>query len=123
MAKALGIGGMFFKAEDPKGLAKWYETWLGIAIDPSFGGATFHAADLPENAYAVWAPFNAATTYFEPSEATFMMNLIVDDISGALRQVQEGGAAVIGETQELDYGDFGWFMDPAGNKVELWEPK
>jgi hypothetical protein len=22
-----------------------------------------------------------------------------------------------------DYGKFGWFIDPEGTKVELWEPK
>jgi len=22
----------------------------------------------------------------------------------------------------MEYGLFGWFMDPDGNKVELWEP-
>ena len=23
----------------------------------------------------------------------------------------------------VGYGRFGWFMDPEGNKVELWEPR
>jgi hypothetical protein len=26
------------------------------------------------------------------------------------------------KTDELQYGKFGWVMDPEGNKVELWEP-
>jgi predicted enzyme related to lactoylglutathione lyase len=29
---------------------------------------------------------------------------------------------VIGEVEEFEYGRFGWFLDPEGNKVELWEP-
>ena len=35
--------------------------------------------------------------------------------------MKEGGADVIGEIEEYEYGKFGWFMDPDGNKVELWE--
>lgn len=30
MAKALGIGGVFFRARDTKALAAWYETHLGV---------------------------------------------------------------------------------------------
>lgn len=28
----------------------------------------------------------------------------------------------VGEVQEEVYGRFGWFVDPDGNKVELWQP-
>ena len=31
------------------------------------------------------------------------------------------GARVVGEVEEHEYGRFGWFVDPDGNKVELWE--
>ena len=51
-----------------------------------------------------------------------MFNLIVDDLDGALGQVHTGGAQVVGEIEEHEYGRFGWFIDPDGNKVELWEP-
>ncbi len=47
---------------------------------------------------------------------------IVDDLDGALGQVHTGGAQVVGEIEEHEYGRFGWFIDPDGNKVELWEP-
>jgi predicted enzyme related to lactoylglutathione lyase len=52
-----------------------------------------------------------------------MINLMVDDLDGALAQVVEGGATAVGEVQDEPYGRFGWFVDPEGNKVELWEPK
>jgi predicted enzyme related to lactoylglutathione lyase len=38
-----------------------------------------------------------------------------------LAQVREGGAQVVG-SESYDYGRFGWFVDPDGNKVELWQP-
>ena len=122
MARALGIGGVFFKAREPHDLARWYETWLGLEIDPSFGGTSFQASQLPAGAYGVWSPFKATTTYFDPSTNPFMINLIVDDLSEALAQVEKGGATLVGTPEELEYGAFGWFMDPEGNKVELWQP-
>ena len=48
--------------------------------------------------------------------------LFVDDVDGALAQVVEGGAEVVGEIEESEFGRFGWFVDPEGNKVELWQP-
>lgn len=122
MAKALGIGGVFFKATDPAALAGWYGRWLGIDIDKSFGGTVFHVANLATDAYAVWSPFDAGTRYFEPSDRPFMINLVVDDVDGALAQVAEGGAKLAGEPESSELGRFGWFVDPDGNKVELWQP-
>jgi predicted enzyme related to lactoylglutathione lyase len=51
-----------------------------------------------------------------------MINLIVDDLSGALSQVEKAGATLVGSPEELEFGHFGWFLDPEGNKVELWQP-
>ena len=67
--------------------------------------------------------FPKSTTYFDPSAKEFMMNLMVDNLEEALTQVKAGGAQVVGEIERYDYGAFGWFIDPDGNKVELWEPK
>jgi len=93
MAKALGIGGVFFKSTDPKKLAAWYAEHLGM------------------------------TDYFAPSTKDFMINLIVDDVAVALQQVLAGGAQIIGEIADYDFGRFGHFVDPDGNKIELWEVK
>ena len=87
------------------------------------GVVAFQPAAYPENSSTVWSPFHRETKYFEPSTQRFMFNLIVDDLGGALSQVQTGGANLVGEIEEYDYGRFGWFLDPEGNKVELWEPR
>ena len=78
---------------------------------------------MPPNGATVWSPFDRATKYFDPAARDYMFNLVVDDLDGALRQVREGGAELVGAIEEQDYGRFGWFMDPEGNKVELWQPK
>jgi hypothetical protein len=28
-----------------------------------------------------------------------------------------------GDPEDSEFGTFGWFIDPEGNKVELWQPK
>ena len=122
MAQVLGIGGVFFRARDPKSLATWYATHLGVTIDPSFGGSIFLPKNLPKGAYTVWNPEPHDTRHFEPSTSDYMINLIVDDLNEALEQVKAGGAEVHGEPEHLEFGHFGWFTDPEGNKVELWQP-
>ena len=120
MAKVLGIGGIFFKSPDPKRLYDWYARWLGMEFEADWGIA-YYPISMPAKGYTVWSAFDAKTNYFVPSEKEFMFNLVVDDIEEALKQVKEGGAQVIGDIEKLEYGLFGWFVDPDGNKVELWE--
>ncbi|MES2316502.1 MAG: VOC family protein [Pseudomonadota bacterium] len=121
MAKVLGIGGVFFKSDDPQALMAWYQATLGLPTD-SADYASFFAATMPPGGCTVFSPFKTGSDYFAPSKREFMFNLIVDDLDGALRQVTAAGAELAGEPQSFDYGRFGWFIDPDGNKVELWEP-
>lgn len=121
MARVLGVGGVFFRSKDPKALGDWYREWLDLPVEHPYGAA-FEPAAMPAGGRTVWAPFEADTSYFEPSDRPFMFNLVVDDLDAALAQVRDGGAEVVGEIEEYDYGRFGWFVDPEGNKVELWEP-
>jgi predicted enzyme related to lactoylglutathione lyase len=124
MAKVLGIGGIFFKSPDPKRLCQWYSHWLGLAVESELGfsSASFYPRSMPGNGYTVWSAFASTTTYFSPSDNEFMFNLVVDNLEQALGQVKAGGAQVVGDIEKSDYGQFGWFMDPDGNKVELWQP-
>ena len=124
MAKALGIGGFFFKSPDPARLQGWYAQTLGINGQSEEGNsfAIFPSSTMPENGYTVWSMFDSGTTYFAPSSKEFMVNLIVDNLEEALSQVAAGGAQVVGDIQKSEYGGFGWFIDPDGNKVELWQP-
>jgi predicted enzyme related to lactoylglutathione lyase len=120
MAKVLGLGGFFFKSPDPERLLAWYAKWLSVGDGKT--SIEFQPAAMPPNGFAVFSPFPANTDYFAPSQREFMFNLIVDDLDGALGQVHLGGGQVVGEIEEHEYGRFGWFIDPDGNKVELWQP-
>ena len=120
MAKALGIGGIFFKTEDPDGLATWYRTWLNFP-DGDESYIPFPRATIPEGAFTLWSPFAKDSDYFGDPNQKFMINIMVDDLDEALKQVAEGGAKVIPKTEDYPYGRFGWFVDPAENRVELWQ--
>ena len=118
MAKVLGLGGIFFKAADPKAVREWYARVLGFDVH-DWGGAMF---DHPKVGKTNWSPFGADTKYFEPSQAAFMINFIVDDLDGVLAKAAVEGVEPTGQQDEEGMGRFAWLLDPAGVKIELWEP-
>lgn len=118
MARVLGIGGVFFKAEDPKAVNDWYARVLGFEI-PEWGGSMWPP---PSRGYSVWSPFKAATNYFDPSAAPFMVNFVVDDLDGMVARIEAAGEALVGRDDKDPSGKFAWLMDPVGVKIELWEP-
>ena len=121
MAKIVGFGGCFFKCESPMALSAWYHRCLNMPIERE-GGASLPITQLPTQGFQVWGPFRQDADYFEPGRKDFMLNLIVDDIEGAMAQIKEGGGEQVGDIVTEDFGRFGWFLDPEGNKVELREP-
>jgi len=36
--------------------------------------------------------------------------------------LRAAGVTVDDRTEKSEFGNFGWMMDPEGNRVELWEP-
>jgi predicted enzyme related to lactoylglutathione lyase len=125
LKRVTGIGGIFFKANDPHKLRKWYRERLGMECEKE-GGAIFKwrkADDPSPEGYTVWAPFPADTDYFTPSKKPFMINLQVENLDELLAQLKREGVDVDLKVESYDYGKFGWIMDPEGNRVEPWEPK
>ena len=125
MQHVRGIGGVFFKASDPKSLSAWYERVLGVPLE-TWGGAIFRwkaLGDGPPGAVTVWSAFSSDTKYFAPSEKPFMINFVVDDLDAMLAQARAAGAQVDDKVMDEDNGRFGWLMDPDGNRIELWEPR
>lgn len=121
MKRVTGLGGVFFKTEDPKKIKAWYEKHLGMG--EIFSWREVDAPEGKPNAITVWSPFKKDTDYFNPSEKHFMFNYRVENLVELIKVLKEEGVEVVGEIQEFPYGKFGWIMDPDGNKIELWEPK
>lgn len=119
--RVTGLGGFFFKTENPNQIKDWYKNHLGIPVDNY--GWTFWWKDKDGNDCSTqWSPFEANTSYFQPSEKQFMMNFRVDNLEALLAILKEEGVTIVGEMESYDYGKFGWILDPEGNKIELWEP-
>jgi catechol 2,3-dioxygenase-like lactoylglutathione lyase family enzyme len=121
--RVTGIGGVFFKARDPKQMAAWYRDHLGIQSRGGYADFEWREKDDPDRiGHTAWALFPTNTTYFGSSTAPMMINYRVSHLDGLLAQLHRDG--IEAETvQEQDYGRFTWITDPEGNRIELWEPK
>jgi catechol 2,3-dioxygenase-like lactoylglutathione lyase family enzyme len=110
-----GIGGFFFRAKDPAGLALWYRTHLGV------GGA--HGMWAQAAGTTVFAPFDAGTDYFA-LDKTWMLNLRVTDLDTMLTGLRAAGIEIITkpEWDTKETGRFARIHDPEGNAIELWQP-
>jgi len=122
LEKVTGIGGLFFKTENPDKLKNWYKKHLGFNTDD--WGCTFLWKDANgKKASTQWSPFKNDTDYFSPSKKEFMFNYRVSNLEKLLAQLKKEGVTIVGNMETCDYGKFGWILDLVGNKIELWEPK
>jgi predicted enzyme related to lactoylglutathione lyase len=116
MERVLGIGGYFLRAADPAALGAWYRDCLGLDADEH---GQWEQAPGP----TVFAMFDPETDYFGSRTQQTMLNFRVRDLDAMLAQLRAKGADVAEETQEMDgVGRFGWVTDPAGHRIELWQP-
>src|SRR5207248_1874353 len=121
MEHILGIGGVFFKARDPKALAAWYREHLGVPVEASQTYGALKSTAAGEQ--TVWSTFPADTKYFGTGPAPFMINYRVRNLEAMLAQLRAAGVQVDHKVEDYDYGRFGWAIDPEGNRLELWEPR
>jgi predicted enzyme related to lactoylglutathione lyase len=118
MAKATGLGGAFLRASNPEALYQWYANHLGLTISDG----CFRFEKESQRACIVIAFFQRSSDYFPVSQPA-MLNFQVDDLDGVLDRLIGAGVTVDEKREDYEYGRFGWFTDPEGNRVELWEPK
>jgi catechol 2,3-dioxygenase-like lactoylglutathione lyase family enzyme len=118
MARITGLGGIFYKAEDPARTKAWYSETLGIAGEY---GVSFRWNDEAHaDPFSLLSPFTASSDYFDPSSAPFMINLRVDDLDSFVAELEAKGVEILGRQNE-SYGKFAWILDCDGLKLELWE--
>lgn len=119
LEKVLGFGGMFFRAEDPSGLMKWYSENLGVDPVPT------DYETMPwkqEGGMTVFAPFDKDTDYFGRPEQQFMINFRVSNLDAMIAQLEKAGITVKPDPEVHPNGRFARIHDPEGNPIELWEP-
>jgi predicted enzyme related to lactoylglutathione lyase len=121
----IGMGGLFFRAQDPDALNSWYREHLGIGA-----GCNSTGEGEPDEWYwkvtggpMVFAPFKASTDYFA-ADKQFMINLRVTDLDSLLEQLNAAGIDIVtnDEWDTPETGKFARIHDPEGNAIELWEP-
>ena len=121
--RIIGIGGIFFKSPEARQLRDWYHAQLGFDASPEgFGFLWRDHARAEVERRTVWSIFSAASSYFDPSKAPFMINYNVDDLDAFLAKMEARGVVIDAKRESYDYGRFAWIYDPDGNKIELWEP-
>lgn len=118
MAKVTGVGGIFLRAKDPDALYAWYEKHLGISRT-SYGAFAFEGEEAQGVTLVTFFP--QQTKYFGPGEKAVMLNFRVDDLDAIWKGLVEAGVSVEERPEDSEYGRFGWFTDPEGNRVELWQ--
>ena len=117
MSHVTGIGGVFFRAADPKSIVAWYKDNLEIDV----GGENFWQQEAGPTVYA---PFKADTDYFGDKNQQWMINLRINDLDGLIEKLKAKGIAVEtrAEWEMPELGKFARIHDPAGTPIELWEP-
>ena len=118
MVKALGIGGFFFRAEDPSGLAAWYERHFDITRMGDYGDPGWDQEAGP----TVFTPFESKTTYFGRPTQSWMINFRVADLRAAADELIADGIALEVDPMTYPIGRFARLTDPEGNPIQLWEP-
>jgi glyoxylase I family protein len=119
MEKVAGIGGLFFRAHDPKALGRWYQQHLGISLTPtSQGGTVWHQEAGPTS----FSPFPEKSGYFGDPNKMWMVNFRVHDIDKMVAQLRTAGIEVKDPESYPNIGRFARLHDPEGNPIELWQP-
>jgi len=119
MEKVAGIGGLFFRAHDPKALANWYQQHLGIALTPTSEGGTVWQQEAGPTAFS---PFPEKSGYFGDPGKVWMVNFRVHDLEKMVAQLRTAGIEVKDPESYPNIGRFARLHDPEGNPIELWQP-
>jgi catechol 2,3-dioxygenase-like lactoylglutathione lyase family enzyme len=118
-----GIGGIFFKTNDPAAARDWYRQHLGLNTDEY--GTNFewrHSDGTAVLRYSQWSPFARDTTYFGPPTQTFMINYRVEHLDALVAELRAAGITIVDEIATYEYGKFVHVLDLDGQQIELWEP-
>ncbi len=118
--RVLGIGGFFFKSEQPDRLAVWYAEHLGV-IGPgeSYGDPVWRQ----EEGETVFAPFGPEHWESPHLGATgWGINFRVADLDAMVAQLRRAGLDVEVDSERYPNGRFAQLLDLDGNPVQLWQP-
>jgi len=116
--KVLGLGGFFFRSENPRELAAWYERHLGInPVPTSYDIEPWRQEAGP----TVFAPFPRGVQGMGNEGKEFVFNFRVADLDAMVAQLRADGIEVEVDPQTYPNGRFASLDDPEGNPIQLWQ--
>jgi glyoxylase I family protein len=120
VARVTGIGGFFFRAEDPDALTRWYGETFGVVMldsktyeDPGW---------FQDRGECVFAPISSDSGMPGSPEKTWCITFRVDNIDAMVAELRGRGIDVEPHAEEYPNGKFAELADPEGNRIQLWEP-
>lgn len=119
MERVTGIGGLFFRADDPDALTDWYRTHLGVREPP----ATYEIPSWQQEAGStVFAALPLDSDHFRRPRQQWAINFRVRDLDAMVAQLRAAGIEVAVHQDDYPNGRFADLVDPEGNPVQLWQP-
>ncbi len=116
--RVTGIGGVFFRAHDPKALGQWYQDHLGVFLTPQKADDPVWTQQAGPTSFT---PFSETSKYLGDPARQWMINFRVADLDRMVAQLQAAGIAVTVDPTPYPYGRFARTHDPEGNAIELWQ--
>ncbi|WP_026549009.1 VOC family protein [Arthrobacter sp. Br18] len=119
MQRVDGIGGLFFRASDPDGLARWYSDHLGVDPPP----ASYDEASWQQKAGStVFAAMPTDSPHFGSRLHSWAINFRVADLDAMVAQLRNAGIPVEVDPVTYPNGTFASLEDPEGHGIQLWQP-
>jgi len=114
-----GIGGVFFRAENPEQIADWYSRHLGVDSAPeTYDTCSWWQQPGP----TVFTAMPADSEQFGGPGRSWSVNFRVADLDAMVRQLQAAGIQVDVDAGSYPNGRFASLTDPEGNALQLWQP-
>jgi glyoxylase I family protein len=120
--RVTGIGGFFFRANDPEALNRWYAEHFGvIELESKDYGDPCWTQDRGETVFSAFG--RESGDFFGGDDRQWKINFRVDDLDGMVERLRAAGIEVEVNAEKYPNGRFAELADPEDNRVELWEPE
>ena len=106
--KVVGLGGIFFKSDDPNKMREWYKKHLNID------------GLLPP--MTTWTALTNDDPFFAETDKPYVFSYRVRDIDDLIAQLRSAGVKTSDVLTKPPIGKLAWAIDPDGNKVAFWQP-
>ena len=116
-----GIDAIMIYADDPRSLADWYATHLGIVTSPEKDGNYYGEVVDEKAGKSVHIGIYSNAERVGKDGRPVMVNYRIEDFDTFLTTMEERNVKIEKVIDE-SYGRFAYFRDGEGNRIEVWSP-